>query len=198
MHVHKWIIHPTHQKFQRPDSGNIAGSRISNPNNNTIIWERFPCHQNILCTKLNATLIAFKPTQTSRLDTHIFTYSLNNIIFNNNHIQHPTSPPKQITNRKNCKTNILSPRHNPHSQSARKPGHYRKWDFRTNKGTLKEKPTTTPRIHIAHPAPYWLASYPTTTHDIAIRNLHTFITKKHRKQEYVMAKHKVPYVDKWL
>jgi hypothetical protein len=44
-------------------------------------------------------------------------------------------------------------------------------DTLANEGTLKEKPTTTPHIHIAHPTPYWLASCPTATHDGAIRNL---------------------------
>ena len=52
-------------------------------------------------------------------------------------------------------------------------------DTLANEGTPKEKPDTTPHIHIAHTTPYWLASCPTTTHDGAIRNLSTFLTKTH-------------------
>ena len=67
-----------------------------------------------------------------------------------------------------------------------------------NEGTLKEKPDNTPHIHIAHSTLYWLASCPTTTHDGAIRNLHTFITKEHENHESALTKWKFPYVDKWL
>ena len=52
-------------------------------------------------------------------------------------------------------------------------------DKLANEGTLKEKPNNTPHIHITHPSPYWLANCPTTTHDGAIHNLRTFITKGH-------------------
>ena len=71
-------------------------------------------------------------------------------------------------------------------------------DTLANEGTTKEKPTPTSHIHIAHATPYWLASCPTTTHDGAIRNLHTFVTKAHDHREVRMAQHKHPYVDKWL
>ena len=47
-------------------------------------------------------------------------------------------------------------------------------DTLADEGTLKEKPTNTPHIHIAHPTPYCLASCPTATHDGVIHNLHTF------------------------
>ena len=57
---------------------------------------------------------------------------------------------------------------------------------------------STPHIHIAHQTPYWLASCPTATHDEAIRNLRTFITKEHGNRETISAKHKFPYIDKWL
>jgi hypothetical protein len=71
-------------------------------------------------------------------------------------------------------------------------------DTLANKGTLKDKPNKTPHIHIAHPTPYWLASCPTATHDGAIRNLRTTITKEHGTPEAAIAKNKFPYVDKWL
>ena len=71
-------------------------------------------------------------------------------------------------------------------------------DTLANKGTLKEKPNNTPHVHIAHPTPYWLASCPIATHDGAIRNLHTFITKEHENRETESTKRKFPYVDKWL
>ena len=61
-----------------------------------------------------------------------------------------------------------------------------------------KKNQPTPYIHTTHPTPYWLASWPTTTHDGAIRNLHTFIIKEHRKCEVDTTKTKFPYVDKWL
>ena len=67
-----------------------------------------------------------------------------------------------------------------------------------NEGTLKEKPTATPHIHLAHATPYWLASCPTTTHDGAIRNIHKFIIKEHNNREIAFAQRKFPYVEKWL
>ena len=66
------------------------------------------------------------------------------------------------------------------------------------KGLLKIKPTNTPHIHGAHPTPYWLANCPITTHDGAIYNLCTTITKGHGICETTLAKKKFPYVDKWL
>ena len=63
---------------------------------------------------------------------------------------------------------------------------------------LKEKPTATPHIHIAHATPYWLASCPTATRDGAIRNLHTFVTKAHNYREVRTTQNKYPYVEKWL
>ena len=56
-------------------------------------------------------------------------------------------------------------------------------DTLANEGTLKEKPSATPHVHLAHATPYWLASCPTATHDGAIRNLHTFVTKAHDNSE---------------
>jgi hypothetical protein len=63
---------------------------------------------------------------------------------------------------------------------------------------LKEKPTPTPHIHIAHTTPYWLASCPTATHDGALRNIHKFIIKEHNNHEIAIALRKFPYVEKWL
>ena len=71
-------------------------------------------------------------------------------------------------------------------------------DTLANKGTFKDKPTNTPHIHIAHLTPYWLANCPTATHNGAICNLRTTITKEHETCEKTFAKHKIPYVDKWL
>ena len=48
----------------------------------------------------------------------------------------------------------------------------------------------THHIHIAHPTPYWLANCPTATHDGAIRNLYTTITKEHGTREAAIAKNK--------
>jgi hypothetical protein len=71
-------------------------------------------------------------------------------------------------------------------------------DELANEGTTKEKLERTPHIHIARPTPYWLANYPTTTHDGDIRNLRTFITKEHGNLETSIAKSKFSYVDKRL
>jgi hypothetical protein len=71
-------------------------------------------------------------------------------------------------------------------------------DTLANHGTLKEKPSTTSHIHIAHSTPYCLASCLTTTHDKTIPNLHTFIIKEHRNREAETTKNKSPYLDKWL
>lgn len=57
-----------------------------------------------------------------------------------------------------------------------------------NEGVLKSRLTPTPHIHIAHNSPYWLACYPTTTHDGSIWNLHTFIKKDHRERETTTTK----------
>jgi hypothetical protein len=67
-----------------------------------------------------------------------------------------------------------------------------------NEGTLKEKSTPTPHIHIARTTPYWLASCPTATHDGAIKNIHKFITKEHDNCEMAIARRNFPYVEKWL
>ena len=71
-------------------------------------------------------------------------------------------------------------------------------DTLANKGTLKEKSFATPHIHIAHATPYWLASCPTATHDGAIKNLHTFVTKTLDNCEVKIAQSKFPYVEKRL
>ena len=49
----------------------------------------------------------------------------------------------------------------------------------SNEGVHKNQSTPTPHIHIAHNTPYWLAHYPTATHDGSIWNLHTFVNKDH-------------------
>ena len=71
-------------------------------------------------------------------------------------------------------------------------------DTLANEGTLKEKPSATSHIHLAHAIPYWLASCPTATHNGALRNLHIFVTKAHDNHEVMVAQNKFPYVDKWL
>ena len=71
-------------------------------------------------------------------------------------------------------------------------------DTLANEGMLKEKPSNTPHIHLAHASPYWLASCPTATHDGAIRNIHKFIIKAHDNREVANAQNKSPYVEKWL
>jgi hypothetical protein len=73
-----------------------------------------------------------------------------------------------------------------------------KADTLANEGTLKEKPTPTPHIHLAHTTCYWLASCPTTTHDGALRNIHKFVTKEHANREMAIAQRKFPYIEKWL
>jgi hypothetical protein len=65
-------------------------------------------------------------------------------------------------------------------------------DILASEGTTKAKPTNTPHIHMAHPTPYWLANYPTTTHNEAIRNLRTFITKEHGTRETTSSKKEIP------
>jgi hypothetical protein len=70
-------------------------------------------------------------------------------------------------------------------------------DTLANEGTLIDKPTPTPHIHITHTTPYWLACCPTVIHSGAIQNLHTFVTQAHKNRETRMTKFKFPYVDKW-
>ena len=157
----------------------------------------------ILKAELNAILTVIEIIQTTQLDTHIFTNSLNIIFLINNHIQHPTSqhhhPNKLLT------TTIIHQIYwTPHTIHRHKVRAHSSIignkivDTLANEGTLKEKPTTTPHKHIAHPSPYQLASCPTATHEGAIRNLHTTITKDHEIHEIALAKNKFPYVDKWL
>ena len=134
---------------------------------------------------------------------YIYTDSLNNIYLINNHLQHPTSqhhhPDKLLIS-----AIVHQMYWTPHMIHIHKVRAHtcisgnEIADTLANKGTLKEKPDMTPHIHIAHTVPYWLASWPTTTHDGAIRNLCTFITKTHENHEAAFAKRKFPYVDKWL
>ena len=73
-----------------------------------------------------------------------------------------------------------------------------KADTLANEGTLKEKPSATPHMHLAHATPYWLASCPTSTHNGAIRNIHKFVIKAYNNREVIIAQIKFPYVDRWL
>ena len=138
-----------------------------------------------------------------QIETHIFTDSLNNIFLINNHIQHPTSqhhhPDKLLI------ASIIWQIHwTPYTIHIHKVRAHSGIigneiaDTLANEGTLKAKSSPTPHIHIAHQTPYWLASCPIATHDGAIRNLSTFITKEHETRETTLVKHKFPYVDKWL
>ena len=134
---------------------------------------------------------------------HTFTYSLNSIFLINNHIQHPTSQHHHPNNLLITKivNQIYWTQHTIHIHKV--CAHLgitgnEIANTLANEGTLKEKPTTTPRMHTIHPTPYGLASYPTATHDKAIRNLHTFITKEHRNRESLTTKHKFLYMDIWL
>jgi hypothetical protein len=83
-------------------------------------------------------------------------------------------------------SNLLDPTLNPHTQSTGIMGNEIA-DTLANEGTLKEKPSATPHIHLAHATPYWLANCPTATHDVAIRNLHTFVTKAQYNCEVMVA-----------
>ena len=179
------------------------GSRIYSSNNNTQISERLPGYQDILRADLNAILIAIKTIQTTQTNKHIFTNILNSIYLINNHIQHPTSQ-QHHPNKLLIAAIIHQIYWTPHLIHIHKV-----WahtgnmgneiaDTLANEGTLKEKPSTTPHIHLAHATPYWLASCPTATHDGAIRNLHTFVTKAHDNHKVRAAQNILPYVDKWL
>ena len=111
------------------------------------------------------------------MDTHIFTCTLNSIFLINNYIQHPS-----LENHHPNKLLILiivhqiyKTLHTIHIHKVR--GHTRiigneVVDTLTNEGTYKDKPATTPNIHIARTTFYWL----TTTHDGAIRNsIHSYM-----------------------
>ena len=183
--------------------GNTTWWGVYSPKNNTQISERLPGYQNILRAKLSTILIVIKTIQITRIDTQIFTDNLNSIFLINNHIQHPTSQHHHLD-----KLLIAAIIHQiywtPHKVHIHKVRAHSGIieneiaDTLANEGTLKEKPTNTPHIHIAHPTPYWLANYPTTTHDHAIYNLHTFITKEEGNRETISTKNQFPYVDKWL
>ena len=183
--------------------GNTAGSGIYSPNNNIQISERLPGYQNILRAELNAILIAIKIIQITQRDTHIFTDSLNSIYLINNHIQHPTSQhhhPDKLLIAALINQIYWTP-HMVHIHKVRAHtgiSGNEMADTLANMGTLQDKPDITPRIHIARTTPYWLASCPTGTHDGAIRNLHTFITKEHENRECALAIQKYPYVNKWI
>jgi hypothetical protein len=78
--------------------GNTTGSRVYSPNNNTWIAKRLPGYQNILRVELNAMLIAIKYIQTTQLDTHIFTNSLNNKVLKQPHSTPDITTPPPWTN----------------------------------------------------------------------------------------------------
>ena len=176
---------------------------VFSAHNNIQIAERLPGYPNILRAELNAILIAIKTIQTTQRDTYIFTDSLNSIYLINNHIQHPTSqhhhPDKLL-----IAAIIHQIYWTPHMIHIHKVRAHTGIsgneiaDTLANEGTLKDKPNETPHIHIAHATPYWLSTSPTATHDGAIRNLHTFITKDHEARETALAKRNFTYVDKWL
>ena len=141
--------------------------------------------------------------QTTEKDTHIFTNSLNNIYLINNHIQHPTSQhhhPNKLLIAAIIHQIYWTPHliyiHNVRAHTGITKNEIA--DTLANEGTLKEKPTATPHIHLAHATPYWLASCTTATNDGAIKNLHTFVTKVHDNRKVKAAQNKFPYVDKWL
>ena len=213
-HVHILKLHPQHhiytyksfipptKNFEGQMEGNTTRSRAYSLNNNTQLLERLPGYQNILKLELNAILIIIKTMQTIQLDMHIFIDNLNSIFLINNHIQQPTSQHHHLDKLliTTYTPYILDLTQNPHTQSASTLGHYWKqnnWHTSQRRDT-KKKPTTTSHIHIAHPTPYCLASYPTATHNGAICNLHTFIVKEHRNHEHDAIKNKFPYVDQWL
>ena len=146
---------------------------------------------------------AIKTIETTRTDTHIFTDSLNNIYLINNHIQCPTSQhhhPDKLLIAAIVRQIYWTP-HLIHIHKVRAHTGIRgneEADILANEGTLKEKPTNTPHIHVAHATPYWLASCPTTTHNGAIRNIHKFIIKEHNNRKMAVAQRKFPYLEKWL
>lgn len=122
------------------------------------------------------------------------------------HIQHPTSQqhhPDELLIATIIRQIYWTP-HNIHMHKVRAHTGIQgneMADKLANDGTLKDKPSHTPHtphIQIAHSTPYWLASSPTATHDGAIHNLHTFITKEHNTREATSIRHKFSYVDKWL
>ena len=137
------------------------------------------------------------------MDTHIFTDSLNIIYLINNHIQHPTSqhhhPDKLV-----IAAIIHQIYWTPHLIHIHKVRAHtcitgnEKANTLANEGTLKEIPSATPHMHLAHATPYWLANCPTATHDGAIRNIHKFILKAHDNREAITAHNIFPYIEKWL
>jgi ribonuclease HI len=188
--------------------GNTAGSGVYSPNNDTRIAKQLPGYQNILRAELYAILLAIKNIKITQTDTHIFTDSLNSIYLINNHIQHPTSQHPTSQHYHPDKLLIAAIVRKiywtPHKIYIHKVRAHTGItgneiaDDLANEGNNLEKPEQTPHIHIACPTPYWLASCPTCTHDGAIRNLRTFITKAHDNLEAALALNKFPYVDKWL
>jgi hypothetical protein len=203
MCVHRWLLHPPNKKLRRPNRGQHRRVRCIQPKNNTQIAKRLPGYQNILRAELYAILLAIKNIKTTQTDTYIFTDNLNNIYLINNHIQHPTSQhhhPDKLLIAAIVRKLYWTP-HKIHIQKVKAHSCItgnELADELANEGTTKEKPEITPHIHIARPTPYWLASCPTTTHDGAIRNLRTFITKEHNNRETSAAINKFPYIDKWL
>ena len=198
MHIHSQVIYPPpSKKSEGQIEGNTAISGIYSPNNNTQISKSLLGYQNILRVELNAILIAIKNIQTTKTDIHIFSHNLNNIYLINNHIQHPTSqhhhPNKLLIAAKIHQiywTVHFIYIHKVRAHTGIKGNAIA--DMLANKGTLKEKPTATPHIHLAHATPYWLASCPTATHDGAIRNLHAFVTKAHDNREVRATQNKFP------
>lgn len=70
-------------------------------------------------------------------------------------------------------------------------------DQLANEGTLLDKPTNIPWIHITHTTPHWLKGVPTGTHTGAIYNLQAYINKEHMDQKLRLAQSKSTYIDKW-
>ena len=202
MHIQRRVIYSPSKKSEGKMEGNMAGSGVYSPNNNTQISERLPGYQYILRAKLDAIFIAIKTIQTTQTDTHIFRNNLNSIYLINNHVQHPTS--QHHHHDKFLIATIIQKKWTLHLIHIHKVRAHTGImgneiaDTQANKGTFKDKTSPTPHIHIAHTTPYWLASCPTATSDGAMRYLHKFITKEHDSREVRVAQNKFPYVDEWL
>ena len=145
--------------------GNIAGSGVYSPHENTKISERLLGYPNILRVELNAILIAIKHIQHTQRDTYIFTYSLNSIYLINNHIHHPTSqhhhPDKLL-----IAAIIQQIYWTPHKIYIHKVRAHSDItgneiaDTLANEGTTKENPPNTPHSHIAHSTPILASQLP--------------------------------------
>ena len=152
----------THGSKSRDHENLRAGSRMASSPKFQFTWGQSVQSRALRAWKLGLTntwgpqSLVLNPEY--KTGTHIFTNSLNNIYLINNHIQQPTSQHHHLDKLLIAAIihQIYWTSHLIHIHKVRAHTWIvgnKKANTLTNEGTLQEKPTATPHIHLAHTTP---------------------------------------------